>query len=231
MATILGDKLKRPSDMDSDTTDLIHAWCLLLERFSSSVEVADVGRSLLADWGQPHRRHHNIDHLREVLAHIDELADNATDPDLVRLAGWYHDAVYDCRHDDEENSARRAENDLSALGLNSAYVREVARLVRLTADHNPSDADRNGETLCDSDLAILGENPDRYNQYTQAVRAEYAHLTNEDFLRGRSHVLQALLAAPRLFRTPDGYQRWEAAARTNLAAELRNITFEMRRSQ
>lgn len=217
--------------MDNDTTDLIHAWRGLLARFTSSKKVTDVGQSLLADWGQPHRRHHNIDHLGDVLAYIDELADNATDPDLVRLAGWYHDAVYDCRHDDEENSARRAERELRALGLESASVCEVARLVRLTAGHNPVDGDRNGETLCDSDLAILGRNPDRYDAYTEAVRAEYAQLTDDEFLQGRGRVLRTLLAAPTLFRTPLGQQRWEAPARANLARELRNIMAEVRRSE
>ena len=35
----------------------------------------------------------------------------------MRLAAWYHDSVYAGLPDDEERSARRAEEDLSGLGL------------------------------------------------------------------------------------------------------------------
>ncbi|MGB7144825.1 MAG: metal-dependent phosphohydrolase [Mycobacterium sp.] len=207
--------------------DLIDAWRALFARLTPAKDVTDVGRSLITDWGQAHRKYHNVDHLRDVLANVDELADNAADADLVRLAAWYHDAVYNGRHDDEEKSARRAESELSALGLESTSVCEVVRLIRLTASHNPGDGDRNGETLCDSDLAILGMNPERYDAYTKAIRSEYAHVTDPEFRRGRAAVLEALLAGPKLFRTPIGEQRWEAAARINLATELRELTSEM----
>lgn len=210
--------------MDSDTTDLICAWQELLARHTLSAHVTNVGETLLFDWTRPHRYHHNIRHLREVLTHIDELAPHATDPDLVRLAGWYHDAVYDCRHDDEESSALRAERELRALKLKPEAVSEVARLVRLTATHSPTDGDRNGETLCDADLAILGAHPLRYAAYAEAVRAEYARVSDDDFRRGRAKMLRALLGAPTLFHTPPGHQRWEAAARVNLTQELHTIT-------
>ncbi|BBX46281.1 hypothetical protein GCM10009641_48670 [Mycobacterium cookii] len=206
--------------------DLIDAWRALFARLTPATDVTDVGQSLISDWSQPHRKYHNVHHLRDVLANVDELAENAADADLVRLAAWYHDAVYNGRHDDEEESARRAESELSALGLESTSVCEVVRLIRLTAGHNPGDGDRNGETLCDSDLAILGATPERYRAYTKAVRSEYAHVTDVEFRRGRAAILEALLAAPTLFRTPLGELRWEVAARSNLASELRSLRSE-----
>jgi len=209
--------------MDSDTRDLICAWQELLARHTLSAHATDVGQKLLNDWSKPHRYHHTIDHLRDVLTHIDELADHASDPDLVRLAGWYHDAIYNRRQDDEENSALRAECELRELELKPAAVSEVARLVRLTATHSPADGDRNGETLCDADLAILGAHPVRYAAYAEAVRAEYARVPDDDFRRGRAQLLRALLTAPTLFHTPLGQQRWEAAARVNLIQELHTI--------
>lgn len=211
------------NNMDSDTTDLACAWQDLLSRHTCSAHVTEVGQALLAEWSRPHRHYHKLDHLRDVLGHIDELAHHATEPDLVRLAGWYHDAVYNCRPDDEDNSARRAERDLHVLGLEATSICEVARLIRLTASHAPAGGDRNGETLCDADLAILGADPDRYNSYAEAVRAEYAHYPDNEFRRGRAQLLKALLAAPTLFNTPLGRRYWDAAARTNLATELCKI--------
>ena len=152
------------------------------------------------------------------------MAAHATEPDAVRLAAWYHDAVYRGQPDDEENSAERADAELTALGVPDGVIREVARLVRLTAQHNPEPGDRNGETLSDADLAILGASSDRYNDvYAPAVRAEYAHVPDDVFRAGRALILRHLLSAPTLYRTPLGRQRWEAPARANLSAELQRL--------
>ncbi|OHU93366.1 metal-dependent phosphohydrolase [Mycobacterium talmoniae] len=209
---------------DPDVADLAAAWHALIAPQSTSPDRDGIGRGLLAAWSEPHRRYHNLAHLRDVLAHVDALAAHADDPDAVRLAAWYHDAVYRGRGDDEENSARRAETELAALGLPVSLIAEVARLVRLTAAHDPAPDDRNGVTLSDADLAILGAPADRYAAYAAAVRDEYAHLPDDAFRTGRAQVLRALLGGPALYRTPAAQQRWEAQARINLAAELDRLT-------
>jgi predicted metal-dependent HD superfamily phosphohydrolase len=104
-------------------------------------------------------------------------------------------------------------------------IGEVARLVRLTATHDPPRGDRNGEALSDADLAILAAPADRYLAYTAAVRGEYAHLSDEVFSAGRARILQALLEQPAVYRTPYARERWEALARCNLDAELRSLVF------
>ncbi len=180
------------------------------------------GPALVARWAEPHRRYHTVGHLLAVLDGVDLLSAEALNPDLVRLAAWYHDAVYRGRPDDEERSARLAEADLAALGLPAPDVAEVARLVRLTAGHRTAPGDANGAVLCDADLAVLGS--PGYRAYTRAVRAEYAHVPEEAFRAGRAAVLRGLLDLPALYRTPLARERWEAAARANLAEELIRLT-------
>jgi predicted metal-dependent HD superfamily phosphohydrolase len=104
--------------------------------------------------------------------------------------------------------------------LPSEVVAEVARLVRLTAGHDPAPEDRNGAVLCDADLAILAADAERYAAYAAAVRQEYAHVEESAFRAGRAAILGELLAQRRLFRTPIGQDRWERRARANLAAEI-----------
>lgn len=166
------------------------------------------------------RTYHSLTHLRGILAAVDDLAPLADDADAVRLAAWYHDAVYAGLPDDEERSARRAERDLSALGVPSAMVDEVARLVRTTVTHDPAPGDRNGEVLSDADLSALAVPGDRYRRNSADIRAEYAHVSDEAFRKGRIQVLTALLQGPGVFRTGDARRRWEADARQNLLAEL-----------
>ena len=209
----------------NNSDELAVAWREVVAAYTQSPRADEVGRALLASWGEPHRRYHNTAHLRDVLSHADELADHAADPAAVKLAAWYHDAIYAGQPDDEENSARRSEAELAALGLPTELITEVARLVRLTATHDPPHGDRNGEALSDADLAILAAPADRYVAYTAAVRGEYAHLSDEVFSAGRARILQALLKQPAVYRTPYARERWEALARCNLDAELRSLVF------
>jgi predicted metal-dependent HD superfamily phosphohydrolase len=184
------------------------------------------GLDLLARYGEPHRRYHTVRHLREVLAIVDELAAEADDPDAVRLAAWFHDAVYAIGSaTNERDSAQLAEQVLEGLGTPAARIRETARLVLLTASHRPERGDRNAAVLCDADLAILGAPPERYLEYAAEVRQEYAAVPDEAFRRGRAEVLRSLRDAPALFHTALARERYEERARANLAAEIAALGF------
>lgn len=209
---------------DGLVQDLVEAWAELLARHSAAPEVEAVGTRLLASWSEPHRRYHSVTHLRDILNHVDELTEYADDVDAVRLAAWYHDAVYQGLPDDEERSAQRAQDDLLQLGVTPALVNEVVRLVRMTVSHDPETGDRNGEVLSDADLASLAIPHDRYVANTAAIRDEYAHVSDEAFRDGRLGVLKQLLEGRPVFRTDYGREAWEVAARQNMRSELHDLT-------
>jgi predicted metal-dependent HD superfamily phosphohydrolase len=180
---------------------------------------------LLARWQEPQRRYHTLAHLVAVLDHVDTLERYAADADVVRLAAWFHDAVYlPDRSENEERSARLAERALPEAGVGREKTAEVARLVRLTVTHDPGEDDFDGQVLCDADLAVLASPPSAYAAYTAAVREEYHFVPNDAFRAGRSDVLRQLLALPRLFHTPFGQKHWEATARYNLRGELEMLS-------
>jgi predicted metal-dependent HD superfamily phosphohydrolase len=179
---------------------------------------------LYARYEEPWRRYHDRRHLVAVLAYVDELAGLAGDADAVRMAAWFHDAVYDPgRQDNEAASADLAQELLPAHDVAADQVAEVVRLVRLTAAHDPVDGDANGAVLCDADLAVLGGDPAAYQAYVDRVREEHRGLDDATFAAGRAPVLEALLAQPQLFRTATARERWDAPARRNLAAEIGDL--------
>lgn len=181
--------------------------------------------NLLARWAEPQRKYHTTAHLAAVLDRIDTLAGHAADADAVRLAAWFHDAVYrPDRSENEERSAVLAERALPEAGAPDGVTAEVARLVRLTVTHDPAAGDANGEVLCDADLAILAAAPKEYGEYAAQVREEYGFVPDEAFREGRAAVLRQLLGLPRLFRTPYGAAEWEPRARQNLLTELELLT-------
>ncbi|MGN9910830.1 HD domain-containing protein [Phytohabitans sp. LJ34] len=180
------------------------------------------GEALLARWREPQRHYHTVDHLAAMLSIVD--AEGGGDP--VRLATWYHDAVYDPRSPGDANereSAALARAELATLGVPEPVAAEVARLVLLTAGHAVTPGDGDGELLCDADLAVLARPPAEYDAYAAAVRREYAHVPDELFRAGRAAVLTSLLDLPALYRRPALAERWEAPARANLERELRAL--------
>jgi predicted metal-dependent HD superfamily phosphohydrolase len=180
------------------------------------------GEGLLARWREPQRHYHTVDHLTAMLSIVD--AEGGTD--AVRLATWFHDAIYDPHSPGEANerdSAALARAELGALGVPESVAVEVERLVLLTAGHAAAPGDIDGELLCDADLAVLARPPAEYDAYAAAVRREYAHVPDELFRAGRSAVLRSLLDLPALYRRPALAARWEAPARANLERELRAL--------
>jgi predicted metal-dependent HD superfamily phosphohydrolase len=183
-----------------------------------------VGADLLSRYGDPARHYHGIDHLENVLDAVGMLSEEAVRPRLVLLAAWYHDAVYDVRRDDnEERSAQLAEQTLAGTHEDPLHIGEVARLVRLTETHNPADGDADGAVLSDADLSVLAGDGFAYAAYVSAVRAEYSHVSDEDFKAGRAAILDQLLSSAALYRTGLGRSRWESAARHNLSHELARL--------
>lgn len=190
------------------------------------VAAGNLAADLVSRYAEPHRRYHNGEHITEVMAEADRLLSavrsSPDDASAVRLAVWFHDAIYDptaMSGANEEASAELATDSLLSLGVARTLVSEVARLVRRTADHVVQPTDVAGSVLVDADLSILASGADRYDRYVRGVRAEYGHVGDDAWRAGRGEVLRRFLDAPSLYRIgPDRAQR-ERAARANMARE------------
>jgi predicted metal-dependent HD superfamily phosphohydrolase len=211
--------------MAARPVDLEARWRALLAPFAPADAVAAAGRSVLDRYREPHRHYHTVGHLEALVGTL--FVDLARNPRTVELAAFFHDAVYDPRAPagaNERDSAALAEAVLAALGVPPAPVGEVTRLVMTTADHRVAPHDADGGVLNDADLSVLGAPEPAYAAYTAAVRAEYGWLDEASWREGRAQVVAGLLERPRLFATARGSRLWEAAAQTNLRAELRALT-------
>jgi predicted metal-dependent HD superfamily phosphohydrolase len=204
---------------------------------ASDEQIRDIGQALVDRWSEPGREFHNLKHLVDVLVRVDELAEETHEPDLVRLAAWYHGAVFDSADaksyankggEDEAASAGLARDELLGLGVPEDRANRVHELVVALVRHSPDPADFDCAVLCDADLAMLAAEPQRYKAYLHDVRAEYAHLPVEDYVRARIRILKKLLARPSLFSSPLGVA-WEEPARQNVSAELQRLEKEQAR--
>jgi predicted metal-dependent HD superfamily phosphohydrolase len=193
-------------------TELLSRWQRLLPGVDSTF--AD----LAARYGETGRHYHTLEHIRAVLARIDDLWPDA--PPALRFAAWLHDVVYDSRaSDNEERSADYARAILPALGVPPDVVEETARLILLTRSHEADPDDRAGRTLLDADLAVLAGDGPTYDAYAAAIRLEYAWVPESDYRAGRRRVLERFLVRPRIFLTMEMAEA-EPRARDNLRREI-----------
>ncbi len=172
---------------------------------------------LLACYREPQRHYHTLQHLGECLAAFDEARALAHRPHEVELALWFHDAIYELkRSDNEARSADWAREALVEAGVDAAAADRVHALIMATRhDAVPKDAD--AQLLVDVDLGILGATPDRFAEYEDQIRSEYAFVPGWLFRHKRREILRGFLDRPRLYSTPHFHDRLEARARENLA--------------
>src|ERR1051325_1352418 len=97
----------------------------------------DWHRELTARYGEPHRRYHTLQHVRDLLELLSgvELVDRTA----VEAAVWFHDAVYDTtRSDNEALSADLARRALQELAFPQPAIDLVAHMILATTRHEPA---------------------------------------------------------------------------------------------
>jgi len=190
--------------------ELTARWRRLASTWGAPTEAVDaVYRDVVTRYAEPHRHYHTLEHVAEVLAVVDEL-DGDVD---VEWAAWLHDVIYDVHAaDSEARSAGYAGEVLAQLRAPDEAIKEVQRLIELSATHAVVGGDKKGLVFVEADLAILSSPPERYDRYARDVRAEYAHVDDAAWRSGRRAVLQSLVSRVANER-----------ARSNLARELATL--------
>lgn len=206
------------------TEDLARRWNDLWARLRLQIPPEAEVAVLLARYREPHRAYHTELHLRECLEWLDRLRALARDPAALELAIWYHDAVYRPRRsDNEQASADLATADLRAAGAIDTLIAEVSALI-LATTHRATPPPGDTALLADIDLAILGAPAPRYAEYEAQIRAEYRWVPGFVFRSRRAALLREFLARPRLYSTPELFDRLEAQARLNLAHAIHELS-------
>jgi predicted metal-dependent HD superfamily phosphohydrolase len=183
--------------------------------------------AIVRAYGEPRRRYHTLEHVAALLALLDRYGDGSQDREALTLAILFHDIVYDpARHDNEQASASLATDQLISLGFPQDLTAKVARFILATRHNQPAEAvgEPDLALLLDLDLSVLATAPEAYRAYAQAVRSEYGFVPDQLYRPGRRRVLQGLLARERIYLTEQLRGLWEEPARTNVAAEIAELT-------
>jgi predicted metal-dependent HD superfamily phosphohydrolase len=206
----------------------LSTWIASLPReWMAGVDVPTLERAHSA-YQSPGRHYHTWEH---VLACVEHLRSTPCEnPRVVLLALVFHDAVYVAgASDNEEQSARLAREVLSSCAaLHSDELAAIERLILATKHHvapvgGPT-ADEG--TVIDIDLSILAAPRREYERYARAIHDEWVPVPASEaaFRIGRLEFLRGMLAAPHVYVTSAARQRWDLAARANMAWEISELT-------
>lgn len=193
---------------------------------------------LCAQYLDPPRFYHTLEHVADVLAHLDILATaSAVDCGLeetiddaartaifaaAELAIFYHDAIYDAtRKDNEARSADMLKQAAKGLHIPAPVTEAAARAVLATAAHMDA-ADEVSRIVVDCDLHVLAIAPEAFNRNSALIAIEYAHVPPDIYATKRRAVFAAFLAAPALYKTPLFQNLFEDRARRNIMAMMQN---------
>lgn len=185
-----------------------------------SVLPAQVAEDLLRRWAEPHRSYHSTTHLTDGLDALTLLGGER----LELVAFWFHDAVHSNTTPADEMASAALVGHLMAEHLDPDEIVEVQRLVMLTAGHHTQSDDPAGQRLCDADLSGLGADEATYRLNVAGIRAEMPHLSDGQWVAGRSQFLARFLERDHFFATGAARHWWELRARENLRSELSELT-------
>ncbi len=226
--------VKHSNIMSSDSpTFLRDSWRELFVRLLSPPgdpsEANAVFDEVIARYSEPHRRYHTVEHVTAVVTRVSEIghhvwphlgADALRDSlNDVLIAAWYHDVIYDpTQSDNEDRSAELAIQHLTTCAFDHARISNIVDLILMTKGHRAR-TDQEA-ILADADLWTLGGPPDEYRLYGRLIRHEYAHVSEDDWIRGRSVAMRTFLDRPTIFATRYGRAQREVQAQVNVTADV-----------
>ena len=198
-------------------------WQTVWRELGASDSDDELYQRLVACYSEPHRKYHTMQHLEECFAHLENVRSFAEQPGEVGLALWFHDAIYDTRKkDNEERSAEWACDSVLAAGLTNDRASRIYELVMATM-HDAIPTGRDAEVLVDIDLAILGSDVARFDEYEVQVRQEYSWVPGPLYRAGRKKVLQGFANRESIYSTEYFRSGYEARARDNIARSIARL--------
>lgn len=183
--------------------------------------------TIVSRYTEARRHYHTMTHMAECFEAFDKLSHHCDHPMEVEIAIWFHDAIHEpVRHDNELRSSELAFTSLTKSGIELLCASRISKLIIATDRRSPPSSVDTG-VLVDVDLAILGASEVRFREYETQIRWEYAHLSDEVYLRARTQFVARLLkkckSGGHIYCTPEFRRDLEPRALANLQASLKRM--------
>lgn len=199
-------------------------WNELALGYTDNEELIDaLWTEMAGNYTAKKRHYHNLSHVNYMIEKAMEYRDRLKDYDTLLFSTFWHDIIYNItRQDNEQKSADFAGDRLTKLSLPAEKIAQCRKQIIATKDHQDKSDSDTGYFL-DFDLAILGESPEVYKDYSRKIREEYSIYPDFLYKTGRKKVIQHFLAMDRIFRTNEFQDAYGQQAVENLRTELEEL--------
>jgi len=174
---------------------------------------------------EEHRAYHNLVHINNMLVEAAKFDKEIADKEVVLLAIWFHDIIYDpMSKENEKASADFAKKILSQTNLSPERIEKCYALIMQTVKHQPAETDHlDDKLLVDFDLEILSRDWEAYKAYSGQVRKEYWMYPSPLFKNGRKKAMGKFLERPTIYQSPFYQKEKEDKARANIKREMKEL--------
>jgi predicted metal-dependent HD superfamily phosphohydrolase/phosphopantetheine adenylyltransferase/dephospho-CoA kinase len=177
--------------------------------------------------------YHNWEHIKDWLRKIHRHRDSMEDPDIVEMAYFFHDIIYDSKNITTETnktneflSADMAKKFLIQHGMHPLKAAKVYSLIMATK-HDARHAYTTDEKwIIDIDLWVLSADFDTYMWYATAIRQEYSWVPQDIYVKERIKVLEKLKNKNSIYLTTE-FSHLHNQAKINLETEIQILQQEI----
>ena len=221
---------------DSFTTELLNnSW----ERSWNKIFIVpnyDLRDNLIWRYSEPSRKYHNISHLIGSIINLQHFKHLSYYPEMVELAIWFHDAIYDPKRNDNEAQSINLWYNSFRLPDGFKYkffdtYDKISPYVFITDLIDATDlkltralSNTNQFLIRDIDLITLGADEDIFKNYCRKIRNEYWFVNDEVYWKERYKILNKIYDQPSIYHWKEIGNIFENKAKSNLRKELYRIS-------
>lgn len=195
----------------------------ILSNWLKRLRDLDETHKLVDKFSEPQRFYHTGQHIVELLQLISNEKNtlSGVDEEILIWAAIFHDIVYDPKRSDNEELSNSLWKSYSKdKGLHTETIERVSEIILATKNHTTiPKGDYLIDLFLDMDLAILGAEESRFDEYDLQIAQEYSFYPKKDYDLGRKQILTKFYNEPNLFRTKS-FAHLETRAKRNLERKL-----------
>lgn len=212
--------INNKSRRGADKKGLLNDFLAISHQYSENQElITNWFNKLSTCYESPTRHYHNLNHVVYILRLAQENRNLIDDWNSFFYATWFHDTIQKIGIDNESASAKYARVALTQLKVPTCTIEKCEALILATKHHSCTDCNSDTAFFIDCDIAILGEDPNKYDAYRTATRKEYS-IPNLIYKYGRVKFLNKMIAKQNIFQTKHFRRLFEEPARRNINNEL-----------
>ena len=215
-----------PKNFNKYIVDFHQYWFQFSDQLELSFQKSEkIYQILLTAYTEPQRHYHTVQHIVECIALFQQVKSDIRKPELVEMAIWFHDVIYDPRAKNNEFKSAEMMKDVCFGIFDLNEIETIYEWILATQKHEATH-DNDLCYLLDIDLSILSASKNRFLEYEIQIRNEYAFVEHKMYKQKRVEVLQYFYMMDSIYKTSFFREMSEVKAKDNLIKYIHNETLK-----